>query len=99
LTIPILIDSTAAEAMTKNDKDTRRTKHIECRWLIHCKYRQAGLIDVLHVNGNEHNVADLGTKSNPINSAYKISIIKHLVTDFTLSPASDQVKRGVGNYG
>jgi hypothetical protein len=99
LTIPILIDSSAAEAMTLNDKDTRRTKHIERRWLIHRKHRQAGLINVFHVNGNLHNIADIGTKTNPSNTIYKFSIIEHPVTDFTLAPTDNQVKRGDGKYG
>lgn len=85
-TVPIFIDSSAAEAITKNDKDTHRTKHIERRWLIHRKHRQAGLIDVLHVNGNAHNIADLGTKPSPINSESKISVIEHPVDDFAISP-------------
>jgi hypothetical protein len=84
--------------MTKNDKDTHRTKHIERRWLIHCKHRQAGLIDILHINGDKHNVANLCTKSFPSNSQYKISILEHPVNDHSISPTV-QLQKGDGNTG
>jgi hypothetical protein len=95
-TVPIFIDSSAAEAITKNDKDTHCTRHIEHRWLIHRKHRQAGLINIFHINGDKFNIADLGTKSTLSHSAYKISIIDHPVSDHSIS-LSTQLQKGDGN--
>jgi hypothetical protein len=64
-TIPIFIDITATEAMTLNNHDTGRTKHIERRTLLHCSHRQAGLMMPYFVNGKTHNIANIGTKANP----------------------------------
>jgi len=77
LTVPLLTDSTAAQSITRNDKDTRRTRHIERRWLYTRKARQNGDISVHHVDGDKHQLADLGTKNVPAHeSAYKLSIIE-----------------------
>jgi hypothetical protein len=89
LTVPVFIDSSAAEAMNKNDKDTNRTKHIERRWLIHRMHRQLGWIQLYHVNGDNYNIADIGTKASAKGESYKISIIEHPVTDDTIAPLTD----------
>ena len=73
-----MIDSTAAEAMNSNDKGTSRTKHIERRFLIHRSHRQAGLIMPYHVNGDMHNLADIGTKPSAKGSAYKLSVMEKI---------------------
>jgi len=60
--IPILIDSSAVKAIAKNDRHSHRTKHIEQCWLIHHKHCQADLINVLHVCGDDFDLADLEPK-------------------------------------
>jgi hypothetical protein len=95
LTIPVLIDSSAAEAMTKNDRCTAKTKHIERRWLTHRLLRQQGIISVHHVNGDNHNLADIGTKAGAKGEDFKLSIMEFPVTDTSLScPLDISLKRG-----
>jgi hypothetical protein len=77
LTVPVFIDSTAAQAMNKNDKGTARTKHIEKRDLIHRYHRQCGYVEILHLNGDKYNLADIGTKSFAAEASYKLSIMEH----------------------
>lgn len=62
-TIPFLVDNTTAEIMTRNDKDTKRTRHIARRMLFSRYERQRGHISVHYVDGREHQLADLGTKA------------------------------------
>jgi hypothetical protein len=95
LTIPVLIDSSAAEAMTKNDRCTAKTKHIERRWLTHRLLRQRGVISVHHVNGDLHNLADIGTKAGAKGEDFKLSILEFPVTDHSIScPMAANLKRG-----
>jgi hypothetical protein len=58
-TAPMLVDSTAAKSINKNDKDTNRTRHIERRMLYTQSKRKHGNLSVHHVNGNEHQLHDL----------------------------------------
>ena len=51
-TIPFLIDSQAAFDISKNDKGTKRTRHIEHRWLYCRNAFQYGQISLYHVNGD-----------------------------------------------
>lgn len=77
LTVPVLTDSTASDTITRNDKDTRRTRHIERRWLYTRHARHRGDISIHHINGDKYQVADLGTKNVPASeSTYKLSIIE-----------------------
>ena len=62
-TVPILVDSAAADYMTKNDKDTKRTRHIERRWQFSRYCRKQGLVSMHKVDGNTHQLADVGTKN------------------------------------
>ena len=76
-TVPLLTDSTACQAITRNDKDTRRTRHIERRWLYTRMARQRGDIALHHVDGDKHQIADLGTKNVATSqSAYKLSVVE-----------------------
>jgi hypothetical protein len=84
-TIPIFIHNTAMEAMTLNNHDTGRTKHIERRALLHRSHRQAGLMMPYFVNGKTHNIADIGTKAKPSKRNYKLSIIKHPISEETIN--------------
>jgi hypothetical protein len=83
---PVFIDSSADEAMNKNDKDANRIRHIERRWLKYRMHRQLGWIQLDHVKGNNYNAADIGIKANAKGKRYKISIIEHSVTEETIAP-------------
>jgi hypothetical protein len=76
-TVPMLVDSTAAECINKNDKDTNRTRHIERRMLYTRSERQRGHLSLHHVNGDEYQLGDLGTKNVPASEAApKLAIIE-----------------------
>jgi len=76
-TVPLLTDSSAAEAITRNDRDTRRTRHIARRMLYTRAARKQGDISCHHVNGDKFQIADLGTKNVPTSqAAYKLSIVE-----------------------
>ena len=64
-TVPVLVDSQAAEAMTASDKDTKRTRHVERRWHYSRHARQSGHISVHKCDGETQQLADLGTKVLP----------------------------------
>jgi len=49
--------------MTKNDKDTKRTRHIERRWQYARHCRKQGLVDLIKVDGDMYELADVGTKN------------------------------------
>jgi hypothetical protein len=92
-TIPFLIDIQAAFDISKNDKDTKRTRHIERRWLYCQNAYQSGQINLFHVDGDDYQLADIGTKNLPASKmAYKLSVLE--------SPHSETMchtlKRGVG---
>jgi hypothetical protein len=81
-TVPIFTDSSAAEAISKNDRDTKRTRHIDRRFQYARHARKSGHISVHHVNGDTYQLADLGTKNVPTEEAsYKLSIIEAPSTD------------------
>jgi hypothetical protein len=80
-TVPIFIDNTAAEAISLNDRATKKTKHIERHELLHRYHRQIGLIMPYHVSGDVYNLADIGTKSIARESSYKLSIMEVQVSD------------------
>jgi hypothetical protein len=80
------MDSTAAEAMNKNDKSSHLTRHIARRWFIHRDHCHAGHIKIF--NGDAHNIADVGTKNGAKGDDYKLSIIEHAVTDTSIAPLS-----------
>ena len=62
-TVPFLLDNTAAEIMTRNNKDTKRTRHIARRMLFARYECQHGHILVHYVDGKQHQVANIGTKA------------------------------------
>jgi hypothetical protein len=81
LTVPFLIDSSAALTMSQNEKSTGRTKHIDRRYLIHRHARMNGEITLHHNSGDLYNLADLGTKCLAANDEYKLSILEHAPLD------------------
>lgn len=76
-TVPILTDSQAAIAITRNEKGTAKTRHILRRDLYCRQAAAAGYVIYHHVNGDEYQLADIGTKNLPASkSATKLSIIE-----------------------
>ena len=77
LTIPILSDSQSGIHWTSSDKEVKTTRHIERRLSAIRLWVANGVLSVHFINGDEYNVADLGTKncSSPANS-YKLSIVE-----------------------
>jgi hypothetical protein len=76
-TVPMLVDSTAAIAINSNDKDTKRTRHIERRWLYTRSQRRCGHLSIHHVSGDDYQIADLGTKNVPASKANdKLAIVE-----------------------
>jgi hypothetical protein len=77
LTIPFLMDSVAAMLITKNDRGTQRTRHIERRYL-YCRHAYTRADISLHfVEGKRYQIADIGTKNLTSSEyAYKLSIVE-----------------------
>ena len=87
LTVPLLTDSSSGIFITQNDRDTRRTRHIERRWLYIRTSRMNGNIQVFHLPGDTYNLADPGTKNLSSKSAsYKLSILEVPVQDSPIHP-------------
>jgi hypothetical protein len=63
--VPLLTDSSTAIVMMPNEKETKRTKHIERRWMYIQDCCLKGLVILYHVNGERFQLADLGTKNIP----------------------------------
>jgi hypothetical protein len=92
-TLPIFVDSEAAIAMNLNDKDTKRTRHIQRRWQYTRHAQHRGDIRTYHVNGDLYQLADVGTK-NLRASAYEH---KMAIMEVPLEQNGDfQSKRGDG---
>ena len=60
-TLPILTDSSSAKAVTDSDAPTKRTRHMERRFLYCRLARQLGICKYIHIS-NQFMVADIGTK-------------------------------------
>ena len=69
-TVPVYIDSQAANAISNNDKDTKRTHHIECHWHYTHQAKATGTIITPHVPGDEFQLADIGSKNLPMSVAF-----------------------------
>ena len=75
-TVPILTDSSSGIFITMNDRDSQRTRHIERRYLFVRTARQNAWVSMHFISGDEFNIADLGTKNVPAQTAsYKLSIV------------------------
>jgi hypothetical protein len=89
------------------------SRHIARRWYYVRQARQAGHIQLLHIDGDKYQLADLGTKNAPAAEAlYKLSIIETSIIEegSIVAKAREpptavsldlnpmaQSKRGVGN--
>jgi hypothetical protein len=62
-TLPIFVDSVAAIAINDNDKDTKRTRHIERRFQFTRHAQHRGDVRTYHVSGDKYQLADVGTKN------------------------------------
>ena len=62
-TVPVLVDSQAADAMTLNEKDTKCTHHIEHRWQYTRYARHKGDVGIYKCDGKTQQLADVGTKN------------------------------------
>jgi len=105
--------SSSGIAATRNQRLTSMSCHIACRWYYVRQARQAGHIQLLHIDGDKYQLADLGTKNVPATEAlYKLSIIEtsiiekgSIVAKAREAPTAvsldlspmAQSKRGVGN--
>jgi len=100
LTVPVLVDSQAAIAITKNDKDTSRTRHMERRFLYPRLARSRGLITTHHVPGLEFQIADVGTKALSMQVIQpKLNVITPVIyPDFLTTLDSHLAKRGDENH-
>jgi hypothetical protein len=82
-------DSSSGIFITQNERDTKRTRHIERRWLFIRQCRQNGYIHMYFIAGDEYNLADLGTKNcSSTASSYKLSICEVPVSDCPIHPSS-----------
>jgi hypothetical protein len=76
-TVPVFSDRSAAITISRNERGTHRTRHIARRYLYCCQANIAGDVQLLHISGDKHQLADLGTKNVPaFDSAYKLSIVE-----------------------
>ena len=62
-TVPIFCDNSAAVLITANDRPSKRTRHIERRWLYSRRMYQGGFAVYKHVNGDALMLADPLTKN------------------------------------
>ena len=63
LTIPVYTDSSAALAITANERTSQRTRHIDRRYLFSRDAYAKCYIDPFHVKGEDFQLADIGTKN------------------------------------
>ena len=86
LTVDLLTDSVSGIFITQNDRDTRRTRHIERRYIYVRKCRQNGWVQMHFLPGDKYNIADLGTKNVPASQAdNKLSLVEVPVTDYPVT--------------
>jgi hypothetical protein len=82
-TVPIFTDSMAALAISSNDRDTRRTRHIDRRYMLHRSMRKNCLIAVYHLAGDEFQIADITSKQTQgPDSEYKLATIEAPLLSF-----------------
>jgi len=108
-TVPMFTDSLSGMAATRNQRTTSMSRHIARRWYYIRQARQTGHIQLLHIDGDKYQLADLGTKNVPASEAtYKLSLIESPVIEEGLIVAQTReapaeavpmakLKRGVGN--
>jgi len=61
-TVPMFTNSSSGMAATRNQRTTTSmSRHIARRWYYIWQARQAGHIQLLHIDGNKYQLAGLGT--------------------------------------
>ena len=100
-TVPVLVDNTAALLMSQNEKDSKRTRHMERRWLFNRHETGVGNVKGFHCPA-QFQLADPATK-NLDSSKYSLamSVLETHVSDSSILPASSEgsyleLRRGVG---
>ena len=96
LTVPMFSDSQAAIAINTSDKQTKKSRHIERRYLYAKQECAAGKIKFFHVRDG-FSLADIGTKNLSTEAAkYKLSLLEIPVTDHTIlrPPRVRESKKG-----
>ena len=63
VTVPILVDSSAAISMNTSEQPTRRTRHVESRFWFGKQAIQEGRANLVKVDGKTQQAADIGTKN------------------------------------
>jgi hypothetical protein len=98
--VPIITDSASGICITQNDRDTKRTRHIEHRWLYVRQDQFSGHIDMHFLPGDTFNLADLGTKNvaSP-SAAYKLSVVEAPVSDSAILPSAPPRSESKGGVG
>ena len=99
-TVPVLIDNTAALLMSQNEKDSKRTRHMERRWLFNRHETRVGNVKGFHCPA-QFQLADPATKNlDSAKSMLPLSVIETPVTDDSILPASkvsyQELRRGDG---
>ena len=62
VTVPVLVDSSAAIAMNTSEKPTRKTRHVASRFWYGRQAIQEGRVAFVKVDGSTQQPADVGTK-------------------------------------
>jgi hypothetical protein len=76
-TIPIFSDCSASITIACHERSTHWTCHIACCYCYCCQANIAGDVDLLHLNGDKYQLANLGTNNvSAFESAYKLSLIE-----------------------
>jgi hypothetical protein len=98
--VPMLTDSASGIFITQNDRDTKRTRHIERRWLYVRQERFSGHLNMHFLPGDAYNLADLGTKNVASPSAsYKLSVLEAPVSDSPILPSAPPRSESKGGVG
>ncbi len=63
ITVPILVDSSAAVSMNTSEQPTRRTRHVESRFWFGKQAIKEGRASLIKVDGKTQQAADPGTKN------------------------------------
>jgi hypothetical protein len=98
--VPMFTDSAYGIFITQNDRNTKRTHHIECRWLSVCQAPFSSHLDMHFLPGDAFNLADLCTKDGASpSSAHKLSVIEAPVSDSPILPSAPPRSESKGGVG
>lgn len=76
-TVPVFTDSQAALDLTRNEKDSKRTRHMERRFQYCRVSEKTAKTKSYHINGDDFMLSDIGTKAVPVKeSEHKLAIFE-----------------------